>query len=1163
MAEALVAAHDKGIVHRDLKPANVMVTEEGRVKVLDFGLAKDVGATAAGDATVTSAGRTQAGVVMGTPAYMSPEQIAGRPLDYRTDIFSLGVLLYEMATGKRPFQGTSSAELMSSVLRDTPPLVTDVRPELPADLARVTRRCLEKDPRYRVQTARDVVNEFRDLARIAPRPGSVSTSVSRTMAGSDSAAARANEGFWVAVLPFHAKGADEAVHVLADGLTDEIITGLSRFSYLRVIARGSTAKYSGESGDVRAIGKELGAHYVLEGNVRHAGSTIRVAVQLVEATTGAHVWAETFERPFHPDEIFALQDQLVPRIVSTVADQHGILPRSISAAIRRKSDHQLSPYEAIFRIFGLHENMTPQEHAACRDLLERVVQDAPDEHDCWALLATLYADEVWFEFNVRPDPLGREAAAAQRALELAPASALASQALAQSLFVRHEWQTFRPVAERTIALNPMDGATVAIMGLMLACSGQWERGCAVADAAMRLNPNFPGWYWLTTVFNAYRTRDYRAAIDAALRIQMPGYFWTSLACAAAHGQLGESPAAQKALNELLAGRPNFAGIARRELAKWFDTELVEHFLEGLGKAGLEIGLEKDRTPTKSSASEAPAKMLSGETPSAEGFWVAVAPFKFIGASVELAALAEGLTEEIIAGLSRFTYLRVLTKGTTGARYILEGSLRQAGAQLRVAVKLIDTTTGAHLWAENFERTFAPDRIFDLQDELVPRIVSTVADAYGVLPHSMSHAVRGKPIEELTPYQGLLRSFSYAERVTAEEHALAKSALERAVEQAPLSSDCWAMLSILLVDRYIHGFDAQPDSLDHALEAARRAVDTGPSNHKAHQSLGWALFFRKDFKASRVAAERTIALNPMDACATVYMAQTIALGGDWERGCPLILRAMDLNPNHPGWYWYCPFLDAYRKSDYRAALDIAIRINMPGFPLASVALAATFAQLGELDAARSALRELLAMRPDYPKSAQAELEKIMQPQLAAHMVEGLRKAGLFDREPASQSQATAATTDSGTNRAQEGFWIAVLPFRASMPKFSRSPMAYSRRSAPHFRGSPTCELSHEAPLCATRDKLRISELRARNWVRTMSWKAVCVKGARAFAPASGLRTPIPAFNCGRKHMNARSTRNPSSKSRMTWFPALFPPAPIRTECWHGASVIQSEVRPRTS
>jgi serine/threonine protein kinase len=266
LADALAAAHEKGIVHRDLKPANVMVSSEGRVKVLDFGLAKDVRAADQGGATLTSVSRTEVGVVMGTPAYMSPEQASGRPLDPRTDIFSLGVLLHEMATGRRPFDGDSSAELISAILRDTALLVTDLRPDLPTDLARIIRRCLEKDPRHRVQTARDVSNEFRDLSRQThPKSAPASPPVSRSTPAADSAAARADEGFWVAVLPFKYSGNNADLTALADGLSEDVVTGLSRFSYLRVIARGSTLRYANQATDLRTVGKELGARYVMEG----------------------------------------------------------------------------------------------------------------------------------------------------------------------------------------------------------------------------------------------------------------------------------------------------------------------------------------------------------------------------------------------------------------------------------------------------------------------------------------------------------------------------------------------------------------------------------------------------------------------------------------------------------------------------------------------------------------------------------------------------------------------------------------------------------------------------------------------------------------------------------------------------------------------------------
>jgi tetratricopeptide (TPR) repeat protein len=329
----------------------------------------------------------------------------------------------------------------------------------------------------------------------------------------------------------------------------------------------------------------------------------------------------------------------------------------------------------------------------------------------------------------------------------------------------------------------------------------------------------------------------------------------------------------------------------------------------------------------------------------------------------------------------------------GARYVMEGSLRQAGTKLRLAVQLVDAVSGAHLWAENYERTFSPEALFELQDELVPRIVSTVADMNGVLPRSMSEVVRSRAPEALSPYEAVLRSFGYFERVTAEELAAARSGLELAVRKAPAYADAWAMLALLCVQEHGQGFNLQIDCLTSGATAARRAVEAAPANHLAHFSLAQALFFQKEFQSFRNTAERAVALNPMDGNSIAFLGELLTYAGDWECGMTLAARAKQLNPNHPGWYWYADFYNAYRQGDYRGALDFLIKSNLPGHWGMQAGMAACHGQLGERDAAAKALQALLKLRPDFADTICKEVEKWWNPDYGERFIDGLRKAGL--------------------------------------------------------------------------------------------------------------------------------------------------------------------------
>lgn len=511
IAEGLAAAHSRGIIHRDLKPENILLTRDEHVKILDFGLACWHIESSADVVTETISGSaTATGVVVGTAPYMSPEQLRGMQVDARSDIFSFGCVLQEMMTGRCPFSRSTSAETISAILRDDPPSVVDFDASIPPELDRVVKRCLNKEPNQRFQSAGDLAFHLRQIASSASLPPPLTRAVRkdglltrRSVKGIAAAVVLLLVGAFafnwssvrkaifprpefksVAVLPLQDFSVDRGQEYFVDGMTEAVITDLAKIKAMRVISRTSVMPYKTSKKSMREIASELHADAVIEGSVMRSADRVRITVQLIDASSDEHLWAESYERDLK--DVLTLQGEVAQAIAQQV--RAVITPQEQERLVKK---HPMDPEVYELYLKGRHIMLRGglEDVQRAIEYFQSGLAKDPNNALIYTGLADAYIHKMSDVHESPVEATAKARAAAVRALELDDSLAEAHTSLASiKLFYDWDWAGAELELKRAMELNPGYSWAYRMYGGYLTIIGRHAEAAPYFEKARRLDP---------------------------------------------------------------------------------------------------------------------------------------------------------------------------------------------------------------------------------------------------------------------------------------------------------------------------------------------------------------------------------------------------------------------------------------------------------------------------------------------------------------------------------------------------------------------------------------------------------------------------------------------------------------------------------------------------
>ena len=764
----------------------------------------------------------------------------------------------------------------------------------------------------------------------------------------------------IAVLPFMNLSDDPEQEYFADGLSNDIMTDLSKFSTLFVVAANSTFRYKGKPVKVQQVAEDLGVRYVLEGSVQRLGDTLRINAQLIDALSGRHVWAERYDREAR--DLFAIQNEITRNVVGIIyplAEGRGKLQKAELERIQQTAPEHLKAYDYFLQAMRYIDAGNKEDNERSKEMFKKALELDPGLGRAWGKHTWNYLADYWNGWSDDPQAsLAQAMEIAKKGIAVDPNEGWTHYGLGLAYMIQKQHDLALQEFEKAVALNPNDASLIIDHGWCLTWAGRPNEGLPLMKKAMRLNPYHPDWYWSVLWLAHFMAGQYEEALSILEKLSKP---WAKVyrRFAVTYAMLDRMDEAQAAMAKYRELEPQNTVEQAAATMPFKRPEDLERYLNALRKAGMP---EKPPLPLPNKLS------------------IAVLPFDNLSGEARYERLADGLSEDIITDLSRFRELFVIARNSTfsykgkatdvrqiarelGVQYVLEGSLQIEAEQLRLTAQLIDAVTGNHVWSQRYDR--ALDYIFAIQDEITQSVTAQLGGLDGALARASRETARRKPPANRQAYDYYLLGVEAKERFTKSDLRQAQALFDQALVLDPGLARAYVGLAhIYSMELEMGVSESAQQSQDSWLKSIQQAIALDPYDGEARFMLAYYYQVLNDYDRAVTELDRSLTLNPNNADVLALATLLLIKAGVPERALASIEQAIRLNPHHVDWY-FGPLSDAYFfNRRFAEAIATNQRRLTPNPQMDPLRRAMSYGQLGRQQNAAAEVQLLLDHTPDY-------------------------------------------------------------------------------------------------------------------------------------------------------------------------------------------------------